>query len=362
MTKKTYKGYVLILLSTLFVFINSMGVNAYQNDLNGFRGFYWQSSRNRVDGLVVYEKFGGYVEYIKNNDDLNVEGNQATRILYGFTDNRLETITVQFEPLDEARYVSLRSKLIAEHGAGELVGEKDLFWRGGKTNIKLGIYGNGVEIIYSDNKTFSNRLTTIDEFNSRFKDEWNELLKANDAATAAIRIKQWLAREGEKVLDSYQVSPNGEQISLKFKGGGTYLISPSPLNIKQIEESKEVYSVREVLSIFNSDPERFQGKDVFIKAAVVDGVEGFGCKDYLMLTDPKFVNLYKRKYASDLTVEEKEAIKNIPIVLSGPSLSMPKGIVAMEGGGVYRGHFFDNSMKSCNEGVKRFVITDKKSK
>lgn len=359
MKKKLSYGSSCLLLIAVFLAINSSEVYAYQNDPDGFRELNWQTLKSRVDGLVVHEKYGGYVEYIKNNENLEFKGNQATRILYGFTDNQLETVTVQFEPPDDDRYAFLRNKLIAEYGEGEPIGEKDLFWRGGKTNIKLSIYGNGVEIIYSDNKTFSNRLTTIDEFNKRFKDRWNELLETNNAATAAIKIKQWLDREGKNVLDSYQVSPNGEQISLNFKGGGTYLISPSPLNSKQIEESKDVYSVKEVLNILSSSPERFKGKDVFLRATVVDGVRGLGCNDYLMLTDPEFVNLYKRKYDRDLTAEEKEAIKNIPIILSGPSLSMPKGIASMEGEGVYRGHFFDNSMKSCKEGWKRFVITVK---
>lgn len=359
-TRKFHNSYTVVFFFVLFLAINSSGANAYQNDPDGFRAFAWQTSKDSFDGLVVQEKYGGYVDYIKKNEDLDFEGKQATRILYGFTDNRLETVTVQFEPPNEDRYASLKNKLIAKYGVGEPIGQKDLFWRGGKTNIKLGVYGDGVEIIYSDNKTFSRRMTTIDEFNKRFKDEWNKLLETNVAAIATTKIKQWLDREGENILDSYQLSRNGEQISLNFKGGETYLIFPAPLNIKQTEESKNAYSVKEVVKILNLSPERFKGKDIFLRAEVVDGVMGFGCNDYLMLTDPEFVDLYKRKYDRDLTDEEREAIKNIPIILFGPSLSMPKGIASMAVEGVYRGHFFDNSMKSCKDGWKRFVITDRK--
>lgn len=224
----------------------------------------------------------------------------------------------------------------------------------------ISVYGNGVEIIYFDNKAFSERSKSIGEFNARFSAYWNELLKDYDAGTAAIKIKQWLAREGKDLLDSYQVSPHGKQISLNFKGGGIYLFSPGPLNITQEVESKDTYSVEEALGILSAAPQRFKGKDIFLKAVVIDGVEGFGCDDYLTLTDPKYIDLYGKKYGRALTIEEKEAIKNIPVILSGPSLSMPKGIALMNKEGIYRGHFFDNSMKSCEEGWKRFVITDKK--
>lgn len=354
-----FKRSIAILLMLLSIVYTS-AIFAYPNDPDGFRTFDWGTSKEYITDLRVYEKYGGYVEYIKINEVLDFEGNKATRILYGFTDDNLESVTVQFEPPDDTRYDDLRKKLIAKYGEGEAMGEKDIFWRGGKTNSKLSVYGNGVEIIYFDNRTFSKRLNTIDEFNARFSDYWNELLKDYDAKTAATKIKQWLGQEGKNLLYSYQVSPNGEQISLNFKGGGTYLFSPSPLNIKQEAESKDVYSVEEVLNILRTTPERFKGKDVFLKAAVVDGVMGLGCNDFLMLTDLKYVDLYGKKYNQDLTIEEKEAIRNIPIVISGPSLSMPKGITSMEGESIYRGHFFDNSMKSCDEGWKRFVITDKK--
>lgn len=357
-------GIKLCLFIPVIIFFSAGLILAYQNEPEGFRDIKWQTEKRQISGLRFHQRYSGYVEYVKDNEDLNFEGAKATRILYTFIDNKLETVTLQFEPSDEARYNFLRDSLISKFGEGEAIGKKDIFWRGEETNTKLNSYAKGVEIILYDNMAFSKRLKQIDEFNAKFNKTWDELLKDNDAKTAAKKLKKWFAREGKELLNSYYVSPKGGQINLNFKGVGSYVFSPSPANTEKEIESQKLYSVTEVLKILHSNPERFKDKDILLKAAIVDGVKGFGCDDYFILTDLEYKKLYGKQYeVQTLTAKEKEAIKNIPILKSGPTSSMPEGILAGSTlpikDAVFRGHFFDHRMKPCQGGWKRFVIIEK---
>lgn len=335
------------------------GAKAYPNDPDGFRNMAWGTPKSALMDLVEHEKYSGFADYIKKNDDMDFEGLKANRILYGFTDDRLESVGVQFEPPDDKIYLILKDKLTAKYGVGEPVGEKGLFWRGGKTNIKLNVYGNGVEIFFSDNKTFEKRGMAVDEFKNRFREKWGGLLEKNDTATAVAAIKLWLDQEGKDVLDSYQVSPDGDQISFNFKGLGTEVMTAGPIKEKPQGLLKNIYSVKEVLAVLSASPDQFKGKDLLIRAEIVDGTRGIGCHDYLILTDPEYASLYRKQYDPHVSEEEMKAIKNIPRILSGPALAMPQGIFKNKGEGIYRGHFFDQGMKPCEDGSMRFIIIDK---
>lgn len=339
------------LFSAVFAF-------TYPNEPNGFRDIKWQRGKQAISGLKVSEGYGSYVQYWRDSENLNFEGMQATRILYGFTGDYLETVIVQFEPCDAACYSSLKQKLVETHGPGQSVGEKDVFWQGDKTNIKLQTYGKGLEVDFADAGTMVKRFSNIDDFNSKFKTQWDELLSQYDATTAAGKIKEWIAQEGKDILDSFQVSPKGEQILLHFKGGGDWIFTPSPQNVRQQTTSQNVYSVAEAVTILQNSSEQFRDKDILLRAVVVDGVMGMGCEDFYILTDAKDVDLYHRQYKSDVTPEEKKKIKDIPRIISGPTLAMPKGVSGGNGKEtIFRGHFFDNSMKPCTDGWRRFVIT-----
>jgi len=132
---------------------------------------------------------------------------------------------------------------------------------------------------------------------------------------------------------------------------------PAPAKVKQDLESEHVYSVEEARDIMLLSPRQFMGKDIFLRAAVVDATDGLGCGDYLLLTDPEFAALYKSRYDRDLTAEEKKILENIPIIKSGPSLAMPKDIDYNPDDCVFRGHFFDPGLKACEQSWERFVIT-----
>jgi len=340
-----------LLFPTAFAF-------AYPNEPDGFRDIKWQTAKQAMSGLKVNEGYGSYVQYWRDSENLNFEGMQAAKILYGFTGDYLETVIVQFEPCDAACYSSLKQKLVERHGPGQSVGEKDVFWQGDKTNIKLETYGEGLEVIFSDAERIAKRFSNINDFNSKFETQRDQLLNQYDATTASGKIKEWLAKEGKDVLDSFQVSPKGEQITLHFKGGGDWVFTPSPQNVRQQTTSQNIYSVAEAVTILQNNSKQFRYKDILLRAAVVDGVMGMGCEDFYILTDTKDVGLYHRQYKSDVTPEEKKKIKDIPRIISGPTLAMPKGVSGGNGKEtIFRGHFFDNSMKPCTDGWKRFVIT-----
>jgi len=330
---------------------------AFTNEPDGFRELPWQMKKSQVGKLVLSESFGSYVEYTRDTDSLNFEGLVATKIIYGFTVGKLDIVRVEFIPAAENVYVQLKNLLISRHGPAEEIGEKDLFWRGEKTNIKLEMIRDGYEIIFSDNKEFSKRLTNIDAFNKKFQAHWDDLLKNNDAQTAATQLKLWLDQEGSEILESYSVSPQGEQISLKFKGGGIYMFTPSPGKSERSLDDLNILTVRQVADGLKTNPAQYKGKDILIKAVVVDGVQGLGCADYDMIADPEDADLYFRKYHPDLSDDDRAKVNKIPLIKTGPTLSMPKGVLAGDQPAVYRGHFYDNAMKSCQDGGQRLVIT-----
>ncbi|MGE5197317.1 MAG: hypothetical protein ACM3IL_02310 [Deltaproteobacteria bacterium] len=331
---------------------------AYQNEPDGFREFRWQTDIKQIKNLQLVQEYGGLAEYTRDNENLDFEGVRFDRILYGFTGSRLETVILELETLDDIRYNLLRALLLSKFGTGEADEAKGIFWRGEKTNIKLSRYGREI-ICFSDSATFSQRLRRIDDFLGRFDKQMSELLKDNSAYTAAAKLKEWLAAEGKGMLDSYYVSPDGQKITLNFRGAGAYLISPHPANAEKEMESQKPYGVAEALKILNTSPERFKGKDIFLKAYVVDGVMGLGCDDYYVLTDAEYAENYAKRYnQGGLTEYEKEIIKNTPILFSGPTLSMPKEIFPTRYA-IYRGHFFDSNLTPCQNGARRFVIIGK---
>ena len=343
-------------LSLSFFFLGVASAAPYPNDPEGFREHPWQTPKSRFQGLRRHESYGAYVVYARAKDDLTFEGMKVSRILYGFTSGRFENATVRFEggvPIE-----TLRSKLTALYGPGERVGKSDLLWRGGRTNIKLNAYGAGVEVIFSDGRAWDERTKKIDAFNERWQAYWKELLGSDEPPAAAAKLKAWLGREGKDLLDSYSVSAKGDKISLSFKGGGTYLFSPSANNARQALFADKIYSAAELVDILGKDPERLRGKDVRARLTAVDSVRGMGCNDYALLTDARYAALYARQYDRGLSEADKAALKNIPMLLSGPTLDMPEGVRLPGGAGrIVRGHFFDPAMKSCSDGAKRLVIT-----
>lgn len=129
------------------------------------------------------------------------------------------------------------------------------------------------------------------------------------------------------------------------------------------EPQDKIYSVKEITEIFKSDPGFLKNKEIKLEACKADVAKGLGCGDYLVLVDYENVQVYSAQYASGLTEDERNKlwikVKEMSIILSGESLSMPREIFPTYYA-VYEGHFYDKSTKGCGvDGWKRFVI-DKK--
>lgn len=131
-------------------------------------------------------------------------------------------------------------------------------------------------------------------------------------------------------------------------------------NIKSVrEEYDKVYSVEEITQILKTNPEFLKNKSIKIKGYIVNGVMGMGCEDYYMLSDYKNVDLYKQKYDKNLSAEEKNKIKEMPILMTGRTLALPKDFTPTIYA-IYEGHFYDKwATKKCKDGYNKFVM-DKK--
>lgn len=129
------------------------------------------------------------------------------------------------------------------------------------------------------------------------------------------------------------------------------------ISARKEAEPNVVYTVPECLNILKNHPEEFKGKDILLKAIFVDAGQGLGCENYFVLTAGEFADLYKKRYNLNLTAQEKEKIDQIPEIFAKFASPLPP---AKAGEPILKGHFFDNSVKNCEEGWKWFVITGTK--
>ncbi len=314
---------------------------------------------SEFEHLTLAHQYGSLKEMTRANEDLDFNGFKAQRILFWFTQDRLEMVTVQFETDDEKQKAELKQSLLSQYGLGKACGATDICWDGQKTDIKYNNYGKGVEIIFSDAAAWSKRINAVETFKNKVLAAWRNLSASGDVVGAASALKKWLTQEGRDVLDSFSVSATGDQIVLAFKGVGTFILTPEIDNGPRRIDRSKIYSIVEVEDIFKDKPEILRGKDILLKCVAVDMVAGLGCNDYLILQDARDMDLLKRRYDKDLTLEDEVAIKRIPRILSAPTLGMPVNIVEPGRSVVYRGHFFDVNLNSCADGWKRFVIMGK---
>lgn len=333
---------------------------AYNNEPVGFRNISWQTSESSLGKLKQVKSYGSYKISVKNDENLDFYGLKATVVQYGFVSNRLEDVTIIFEPYSKDIYQKIQKTLFDKFGVGEKISDTDYFWTGDVTNIKLQKVAEGIEIIYSDNKTVKDRFNEVDKFKNSLQDQYGKLLEENDTKTAINLLREWIDKNGGDLLDSYTISDGGAQVFLTFKGAGIHQVSPSINRKKLAVEEDKIYLVSDMNELLQKKEETLRNKEIYLKGVVVDGVRGFGCNDYAMITDKQFSELYLRKYDKNLTDEEKKQLKEMPVIKTGQTLDMARGILKYGEEVVYKGRFFDPSTKPCKDGATRFVITGKK--
>src|SRR3989338_10886125 len=98
----------------------------------------------------------------------------------------------------------------------------------------------------------------------------------------------------------------------------------------------KIYSVKEINDLFQINSENLKNKSVQLKAYVVDGVRGIGCHDYSILTDYEYVEIFRNRYDSKLSVDQQkeaqELAKQAPVIYTGMTLNMPKEIFPTQAG------------------------------
>lgn len=139
---------------------------------------------------------------------------------------------------------------------------------------------------------------------------------------------------------------------------------PWPAHNPQPPLANKVYSVKEITDILKANPESLKDKIVQIKGYHIDAVMGMGCEDFMELTDAEYVDLYKSMNAPGLSQSQRDDIAakvkaEVPILLTGQTLVMPKDIFPTTYG-IYQGRFYDTwATKTCQDGNQRFVIEKK---
>lgn len=140
------------------------------------------------------------------------------------------------------------------------------------------------------------------------------------------------------------------QSSRKFSSGG--IVHSLPL------KSNKIYTVKEAADLLLKNPESLKNVSILLKAYNVDGVMGTGCDDYVVKTDKENAENYKNMHNNKLSQEQREEYKNIAVLLTGETLTLPPDSSVYA---VYQGHFFDKwATGSCGkDGYRRFVIEKK---
>ena len=156
------------------------------------------------------------------------------------------------------------------------------------------------------------------------------------------RLRDWIKKNGSDLLGGFSVDDKLQQVVLFFKGGGGTIVSPGPSSTKNELSSPRVYGVEEALRVLDATPDALKGKDILLRATVVDGVSGLGCDDADILTDRRYEESYKAR-------------SKVPVLWTASNMADYQKI---RHEAVYRGHFFDAGLNACPDGWKRFVIEE----
>ena len=140
-------------------------------------------------------------------------------------------------------------------------------------------------------------------------------------------------------------------------------LSLNPDNATTSNENK-AYTVKEAVELLKINPDSLRNKSIKLEAFIVDTVKGTGCRDYQVLTDKEYVEIFSNRYDNKLSQEERnkaiEESKLAPTILTGQALSMPEDFYPTYHA-IYQGHFYDEwATKNCGtDGYKRFVMEEK---
>ncbi|MFC1593715.1 hypothetical protein ACFL38_00110 [Candidatus Omnitrophota bacterium] len=239
----------------------------------------------------------------------------------------------------------------------------------------------GVAIFYfaqmSDSADLERKhgISSTGELDLRIEKEFTELLHNNEITAAVEKIGTFIEENGGDELESYEIDIQSGHIALNEKKGGLRLIiGPFLKAYTQELISDKVYKLTEVYEMFKSNPGQFRGKDILIEGFAEPGVMCVGCCGYTLLYDCDDLDFFKTFWSGELPItpdrrltEEQKMQKNRDINL--PRLDadiIDKSRYINELGmdhfwgecHIFQGHFYDLGTQVCQDGWKRFVVTE----
>ena len=343
--------FVLSCVSIVFVRCAS----GYPNEPSGFAGYSWGTNQRAMANLKEHQRIGSESQYLSTAEQLDLHGKKADKVLYAFVDDLLEGVDVSFQDAREAESREVMELLLVHYGAPDSKDAFSAYWDGERTDIKIIFGSRDIVVRFLSSAARQERAVDVSDFADRWRAEWHRLLRVHTVADAIRKLDEWLTSEGAGILSGHTISPNGDVITLSYVASETSIEYAQPVEYWNELLRKEPFSVRELSTLLAASPDVLRSKDVYVRGVVTGPTRGLGCAFGSLLVDREDLPRVKGTGGSigpALDPSEKGAI---PAFMTYGAVSPRTHEV------VLRGHFFNEGLKVCPEGLRRFVITEQRS-
>jgi hypothetical protein len=228
----------------------SVSAGGFKNEPNGFRGVAWDTPRSRVQGLEEHSSIVGGKCYTRKGDNPLFLGIRTHRITWCFTGEKLTSVTLRFgtDPGRKTRedlYERLLQALKAHHGPPTKAHDKRGYWAAAinwenKSSVTISPFGNGVDVHIMEWERSWAAFQKSAGFNERAAIKYRTLWKdLKDRAKVEAAFREWMKREGEEVVSSFEIQQDGSVV-IEPKAGALFVIHVHGVTPREAtpEESK----------------------------------------------------------------------------------------------------------------------------